>query len=161
MCSRRAFRGRALFLAVGMLLASRGVAQDLGREGPSYVGAGATPSGSKPQSKLWFHDGSWWASLFSTTDRVFRIHRLDRATVEWVDTGVTIDSRHTSRSDCLVDGNRLYIGSHHFQEEGFIGFPLLVYRFTYDPFAKSYSLDPGFPVEVGHGPSRGHELGRE
>ena len=26
-----------------------------------------TPSGEKPQSKLWFNDGIWWGSLFNST----------------------------------------------------------------------------------------------
>ena len=36
-------------------------AQAAGTRGPAYVSAGVSaPTGQKPQSKLWFHDGSWW-----------------------------------------------------------------------------------------------------
>ena len=143
--------GKSLVLAlfaVSVLLEARASALDIGREGPSYVGAAITPSGSKPQSKLWFHDGAWWGSLFSADLRVFRIYRLVPGTGEWVDTGTSIDTRYTSRSDCLSDGDRLYVVSHHFQESGAEGFPLLVFRFSYDRGARKYSLDAGFPVQI-------------
>src|SRR4030095_7261596 len=116
--------------------------------GPSYVGAGSFPSGTKPQSKLWFHDGWWWGSLFSTTAREFRIHRLDPASATWIDTGTTIDARHTSHADCLSDGDRLYGVSHHFQEGGAAGFRLIVARYSYDAATDHYALDPGFPVQL-------------
>src|SRR3712207_279850 len=39
---------------------------DIGFEGPSYTGVANPPTADKPQSKLWFHDGSWWAHMFDT-----------------------------------------------------------------------------------------------
>jgi hypothetical protein len=140
----------ALVVSVLALSSASALAQDLGRAGPSYAGSGSWPSGTKPQSKLWFHDGKWWGSLFSTSAREFRIHRLMLGTQTWVDTGVTIDPRHTSHADCLSAGDTLYIGSHRFEELGFDGNPMLLMRYRYDKASASYALDPGFPVQIGN-----------
>ena len=43
----------------------------------SYAAAGVSaPTGEKPQSKLWFADGSWWGALFSRTADAFTVHEL-------------------------------------------------------------------------------------
>ncbi|MCA1709160.1 MAG: hypothetical protein LC808_40115, partial [Actinobacteria bacterium] len=39
---------------------------DIGFEGPSTVGAPIALTGEKPESKLWWNDGIWWASMWST-----------------------------------------------------------------------------------------------
>jgi hypothetical protein len=38
---------------------------DIGYAGPFYTPGGPTqdPTESKPESKLWFNDGRWWASM--------------------------------------------------------------------------------------------------
>lgn len=48
------------------------------------------PSGDKPQSKLWFNDGTWWGSLFDNspdpgedTSGEFHIFRFDWETRDW------------------------------------------------------------------------------
>ena len=60
---------------------------DLGYQGPSYIGAGTAPTADKPQSKLWFNDGVWWADMFDATSRTWHIFRLNRSTQTWTDTG--------------------------------------------------------------------------
>jgi hypothetical protein len=35
------------------------------------------PTGEKPQSKLWFNDGIWWASLFDRSTEEYHIYRYD------------------------------------------------------------------------------------
>ena len=40
---------------------------DIGHPGPSFVGAANAPTSDKPQSKLWYADGIWWADMFDTT----------------------------------------------------------------------------------------------
>src|SRR5881628_640338 len=85
-------------LAFGLSVAAPG---DVGYQDQSFAGAGAGPSGSKPESKLWWNDGIWWASLFDTLSADFHIFKLDLATQTWIDTGVTLDNRSTSRADVL------------------------------------------------------------
>src|SRR4051794_39770786 len=79
-----------------------------GYRGPSFSGASA-PTAQKPQSKLWFNDGIWWGSLFSTETNTFTIQRFDWATNSWSNTGVEIDNRYQSSADCLWDGTYLYV----------------------------------------------------
>ncbi len=140
-------RAAALSLVV---LAPAAFAQDIGHPGPSYAGAAGFPTRSKPQSKLWFNDGAWWGCLWSVVAQSFTIQRLDLDTQTWLDTGIEADDRPDSKSDCLWDGARLYIGSHRFTTAGgAAGHPLLVFRYAYDPLDEEYVLDPGFPVQIG------------
>lgn len=150
--------GRSLLLGLALsAVASLGAieAQDIGYRGPSLAGSGPStgnPSvtASKPESKLWFHDGSWWGSLWSSSALAFRIHRLDSATHAWIDTGVAVESRPDSHSDALWNGTKLYIASHEFATGGGSpGDPLLVLRYSYNTISNSYSLDTGFPVTIG------------
>src|SRR5262245_61031981 len=94
--NRAWYRGSAVQLAPLLLAFGTSVpalAQDVGHEGPQYTGAGTTPTESKPESKLWFNDGHWWGSLWSTSAQAFRIHRLNFPTHAWIDTGVALDTR--------------------------------------------------------------------
>src|SRR5688572_33191769 len=81
--------GRGAGAALLVLLASSLGAQDIGFEGPGFSGAGSTPTESKPESKLWHNDGTWWGVLWSTGNG-FRIHRLNFTTHAFVHTGVAI-----------------------------------------------------------------------
>src|ERR671937_2442762 len=76
---------------------------DIGYRDQSFNGAGTAPTGSKPESKLWWNDGSWWASMWATGGG-FHIFRLDDLTQTWIDTGVAIDTRTGTRADTLWDG---------------------------------------------------------
>jgi hypothetical protein len=111
------------------------------------------PTGEKPQSKLWWHDGFWWGSLYSTAAGEFRIHRLNWGTQTWEDTGVPIDDRETSKADAVSFGKTLYILSHHVvladgkTTSNAAKFARL-YRYTYDSNTQLYSLDAGFPATV-------------
>ncbi|HET6262940.1 MAG TPA: hypothetical protein VFG99_11985, partial [Chloroflexia bacterium] len=64
----------------------------VGYQGP-YFGNIGEPTARDPQSKLWFNDGLWWASMYNRTAGRFEIHRLDSATQDWSATGTAIDSR--------------------------------------------------------------------
>ncbi len=123
---------------------------DIGTKGPSFAGASATvpPSGSKPESKLWFADGLWWAAMFDTASGDFRIFRLDAGTQTWADTGVAIDDRNNSIPDALWDGSKLYVASHVYSESPRSGYPSRLYRYSYDPGTDAYTLDAGFPVQI-------------
>lgn len=110
-----------------------------------------TPTGEKPESKLWWNDGSWWGILWSDGSGSYVIHRLDLSSQSWVATGTAVDSRPGSKCDVLWDGARLYVVSHIFSESpGPVSSESAgrLYRYAYDPTLDSYSLDPGFPVLV-------------
>ena len=123
----------------------------VGYQGGSTSGAGSAATGEKPESKLWWNDGSWWASMFDASSQTYHISRLNRSTQTWVDTGTLIDNRPKSRSDVLWDGSRLYVASHVFASSSGTaasGNPARLYRFSYNATTKTYSLDAGFPVQI-------------
>ncbi|MDZ7267823.1 MAG: tandem-95 repeat protein [candidate division KSB1 bacterium] len=99
---------------------------------------------SKPQSKLWWHDGFWWGCLWSPAAAQYRIHRFDRDRQCWHDTGPAIDNRSKSLADALWDGHYLYIASHLVSSSG----PARLYRYSYDSASRSYTLNSGFPVDI-------------
>jgi hypothetical protein len=150
--------GRARWLSTVALLGVGSVlsSQDIGHRGPSLLGSGPSVGGwptvteSKPESKVWYNDFQWWGSMWSATARAFNIHRLDRNTLAWVDTGVLVDLRPDSHGDALWDGTKLYIASHEFATGGGKpGAQLLLRRYDYAPATDTYTLDAGFPVTIG------------
>ena len=80
---------------------------DYGFEGPCLRGSVNSATSDKPQSKLWHVDGVWYADMYDTVSRTWHIFRLNRATQQWVDTGVPIDNRTNTLADTLWDGTRL------------------------------------------------------
>jgi Ca2+-binding RTX toxin-like protein len=119
-------------------------AADIGIQGPAYTaGTGGSSTTSKPESKLWFNDGHWWASMFVSGAGNYDIFRLDGSA--WTDTGVVIDSRDSTRQDVLSDGNTLYVASHKFQQtpvfSSATGNEMRLYRFTYNSGTQTYSVD--------------------
>ncbi|MFL5800955.1 MAG: hypothetical protein ACJ8CR_04360 [Roseiflexaceae bacterium] len=116
----------------------------------------STPTGEKPESKLWWNDGLWWGSLCAP-DNTYHIFRLDLANQSWVDTGTRIDDRPSTKADTLWDGQKLYVASHVFTTSGAPTSSASqwgrLYRYSYDSGAKTYSLDSGFPVNVTRGKS--------
>src|SRR5918993_1137893 len=117
--------------------------------------ANSTPTGEKPESKLWWNDGIWWGSLFSAGSNTYRIHRFNVATQSWTDTGTTLDSRPGSKADVLWDGasGKLYVVSHVFSSSGSTTSSSWgrLYRLSYSNSTKLYTLDSGFPVDVTRG----------
>ena len=130
--------------------------EDLGF-GPAVETAVSKATGEKPESKLWYDDGTWWATLFSLDAGTYRIHRLDPATDTWIDTGTFVDERPMSRQDVLSDGGRLYMVSR------FDGAPpeSRLLRYTYSPASRSHVLDPGFPVSIPGGGTESMTLARD
>jgi Big-like domain-containing protein len=127
-------------------------AGDVGYLDGSYSGSAVT--GREPQSKLWFNDGTWWASMYSSTSRAVDIHRLNWTSQSWSDTGVRIDERTTSSADTLWDGSKLYIVT-AISDQTLSCTPttsgdntVRMLRFSYDAGTKTYSLDAGFPVTI-------------
>lgn len=156
----RRFRGFAATVIFGLFAASvpavaNAAAGDIGWEGASWQGATTDPTGSKPESKLWWNDGRWWASMYHQASTDFHIFRLDKVTQTWVDTGVALDDRPTTRADVLWDDDvgKLYVGSHVFVNNGSApassaGEYSRLYRYSYNTTTDTYVPDTGFPVEI-------------
>ena len=94
-----------LALVVGLLPlvtgpASAAVGTPTTYQGDLYAAAASGPSADKPQSKLWFNAGSWWALMVNGAGTV-NIFKLDRASHKWSDTGTVVDERTTSTGDAL------------------------------------------------------------
>jgi PKD repeat protein len=147
--------GVLVAFAVALLCATPASAAtgDAGFPGPSTAGAGTAPTGEKPESKLWFNDGRWWATMYHTASGTYHIWWLDRSASPeaWVDTGVVVDDRPKSRADTLWDGRHLYVASAVFASSNTSaasGNPTRLYRFSYDPLARAYTRDAGFPVNI-------------
>jgi trimeric autotransporter adhesin len=124
-------------------------APQVGTKDQSFNGASTAPSGSKPESKLWFNDAVWWADLWDTTSSTFHIFRLSGSV--WQDTGTVVDTRGSTRGDALWDGAHLYIASHDFASDSShntANRPARLYRFSYNSGPKTYTLDTGFPVTI-------------
>src|SRR6185295_4670602 len=125
---------------------------------PANATAGSDEiTSSKPESKLWFNDGIWWATLFNGAAGVYRIHRLDFATQTWADTGVLVDERKRARQDVLWDGQKLYMVSRFADTPAGCRF----YRFSYYPGAKLYALDQGYPVDIPGGATESITLAKD
>jgi hypothetical protein len=121
---------------------------DVGYRAFSYVGTTA-PTGEKPQSKLWFNDGSWWGSMFNTSDRDFHIYRYNWAANTWTITGTQLDDRTNASADTLWDEatNKLYVASAGPDSANSLDSARL-YRYSYSPSTDTYTLDSGFPLTV-------------
>ncbi len=107
----------------------------------------SSPTADKPQSKLWFNDGSWWGILWGVdparaSHSAYFIHRFDAAGQTWRNTGVETDERNRSRADALwVDERqKLYLVSTI--DSGAIK----LYRYSYE--AGAYAADDGYPVRL-------------
>ncbi|HET7138764.1 MAG TPA: PKD domain-containing protein [Arthrobacter sp.] len=131
----------------------------------SYSGVANPPTSDKPESKLWWNDGSWWADMW-TTGSGWHIYRLDRGTRKWVDTGLGNDSRANTLADTLWDGSHLYIASHVVTITGdgtpkpsVSGQPAKLYRYSYA--AGKYTLDSGFPTTITNNSSESMTIDRD
>jgi hypothetical protein len=111
--------------------------------------AGVTaPTAEKPESKLWFTDGTWWSVMIGSNDQ-HRIYRLNLDTQVWSDTGVVVDTRSNAHVDVLFSGSKLYVASHVFRANGGqSGTPSNLYRFSYNTSTDQYTLDAGFPQQI-------------
>src|SRR3954469_5120197 len=93
--------GVGLVSAAGVASATAG---NVGYQDQAYTGATYEPTSDKPQSKLWYAQGAWWADMFDTVSGTWHIFRLERSSQTWVDTGVQIDGRVNTLADVLWDG---------------------------------------------------------
>jgi Ca2+-binding RTX toxin-like protein len=79
---------------------------------------------------------------------VYRIFRLNLGSQNWVNTGVAVDTRDSTRQDVLSTGNKLFVASHKFvavtHEDTTPMVPqdeMRLYRFDYNSGTNTYSLD--------------------
>ncbi|MGZ9275854.1 MAG: CBM96 family carbohydrate-binding protein, partial [Candidatus Limnocylindrales bacterium] len=148
---RHWFRAVLVVLALGFMLALPSATSadpgDVGFQDMSGVGAGAAPSGSKPESKLWHNDGFWWGSLYDVGTSDFYIWKLDLDTNVWTRTNTRLDDRNATRADTLWDGTKLYVASHQFSESDGSGTSRL-YRLSYNSSTDTYTHDGGFPQTI-------------
>jgi hypothetical protein len=122
-----------------------------GVQGPSFSGATVSPTGDKPQSKLWYTDGIWWADMFDSVSRTWHIFRLDREAQKWKDTGTRIDSRPNVGGDVLWDGKYLYVATNVVAVSSAVNKtknPAKLFRFSYTSKTKTWKLDKGFPTSI-------------
>jgi PKD repeat protein len=144
----------ALLLAVLACASPAGAATgDIGFAGPSSQGTGGAATGEKPESKLWWNDGRWWADMYDTASGTYHIWWLDRSASpeRWVDSGAQLDNRPKARADTLWDGAHLYVASAVFASSNAsvaTANPTRLYRYSYNPLTRSYTLDSGFPVSI-------------
>jgi hypothetical protein len=134
------------------------VRADIGIPGPAYTGGtSGPPTTSKPESKLWFNDGFWWAVMakkVTATNNDYHIFRLRLRPQRWVDTGVVVDGRDSTRQDVLSTGSKLFIAAHkyvdpaNFDSTPTTGDQMRLYRFSYSAGSNTYTLDAGFPTTI-------------
>jgi PKD repeat protein len=140
-----------LLMSGVMTLGAAATEGTYGFPGHTFSSAGGSPTGEKPESKLWHNDGRWWASMLSAATGKYHIHVLDRTTNSWTDTGTQLDDRPTSRADALWDGQYLYVASHVFASSStntVADRPARLYRYSYNQAERNYALSPGFPVPI-------------
>ena len=80
-------------------------------DGAFDVAQAHEPTGGPAQSKLWFAEGAWWATLVDPATQELHIGRLDPGSQTWSDTGTLIDERLHVRADALWDGTHLTIAT--------------------------------------------------
>ncbi len=111
------------------------------------VAGGDDVTAPRNQSKLWFHDGTWFALMLDNFTETYRIYKFNMTTQDWTSTGVAVDPRNRSHADVLSDTvtNTLYVASSW--DATPVGTPkdLRVYKYTYNPGTKVYALVAGYP----------------
>ncbi|MGH7597104.1 MAG: T9SS type A sorting domain-containing protein [bacterium] len=114
-----------------------------GKEAKSQNGATIsidTESGytKSNQSKVFYHDGKWWALAHNVPDNRWYIWKYDGGV--WTKT-IALEKSTTLKYDALLNSasDKLYVmGSHHSSSE--------FWRFTYSSATDSWTKDSGFKV---------------
>ena len=104
------------------------------------------PTAGPAQSKLWFAESAWWATLIDPATQELHIGRMDPTTQRWVDTGTLIDERRHVRADALWDGTKLTIvtaGSKPTASQA-----VRISQFDYDRAAGQFVIEPDLPLTL-------------
>ncbi|HVF77924.1 MAG TPA: hypothetical protein VNA28_06480 [Solirubrobacteraceae bacterium] len=122
-----------MIVVVGLTLsmAAAPAAADVGKRDFSYGSGVTAPTGQKPQSKLWWTSGGqWWGVLWSTGSNAWTIHKYDKVSRTWSNTGVVIDNRRHAGPDAMWDGSKLYVVMALKEGTSSTDARILVYRFS-------------------------------
>ncbi len=164
--TRRRGRAPAVVAAASMLLSGTGlIAVDIAfapaANAVTSVGSqdqtlpsgftNTSPTAQKPESKLWYADNKWWASMAAANGDGFHIWKLSGG--NWSDTGIALDPRRNSAADVLWNGFHLFVASHvtavkSTETQGCPSActPALLYRFRLSNH--TWVRDSGFPVTI-------------
>src|SRR3954447_22332000 len=151
---------RALCTAVAVSAASAGAAQaavpTTYQDFAYSTAVTSGPTADKPQSKLWYQDGSWWSLMLSPADNTVHIFEL-RTDHTWRDTGTVVDSRSASTGDALWDDatGKLYVASRAASSSA------KLVRLSYNRTTRTYSIDAGFPVTITPGGSESITIAKD
>lgn len=112
-----------------------------------------TPTASKPQSKLWWHDRAWWGLLYHPADATVRIAEL-MPDHTWRPTTAVVAGRPLSVGDALRDGAAVHVLNE--TAEG-----LVASSFAYDRSARRYTRQPGSSAVLGRRGSNAASLAKD
>jgi hypothetical protein len=143
----------ALALVAGAVIAATPVTN--GYRGIAYGGGATRPTSDKPQSKLWYTDGSWFAGMFFYKTSIppeseYRIYRLDQASHDWKDTGTIVDTRDSTHGDYLWhEGSQtLWVVSAYPATTTIVDSAIKVFKYAYNATTNAYTPAVGFPVAI-------------
>ncbi len=132
-----------LIVSAGVLDASPALAAH--KEEPAGYAIGPCKgTDSKPQSKLWYQDGSWWGVLDSPDGN--RIFELDGKAWKPAPNPGAILGSHDGRADVLWNGKRLIVLLYHEHD------PAQLFEFHYERSARVYERESGYPVALAIAP---------
>ncbi len=146
--------------ALGALAGAASVGFEDFSFGPNVDANDNRATAHKPESKLWYVDSTWWATLYDPANPGHRIHRLDPSTQTWIDTGILVDERAHSRQDVLWDGQKLYVTSHFGYPTGTPAQNRLL-RYSYSAPTRTFTPDPGFPADISGGGTEAMTLAKD
>jgi hypothetical protein len=154
---RTSIRARGIALTVTLLAligswlvaptGAQSAAVEVGYRDFSYSTSITAPTGQKPESKLWYNDGTWWGVLWNAGVspkrlEIYRFNRSTQATNAWTPTGTVVDSRRNSEADVLWSGGKLYVLTHMKDTDTTAtDLGLKFQRFGYSTTSKTYAFE--------------------
>jgi hypothetical protein len=108
---------------------------------------GGPVTGEKPESKLWFAGGAWWAVMVPPGGGAYHFYTLAEDGTQWQDKGLGGDDREFTKPDVLFDAavSKLYLAS----RDDSTTKQNRLYRYSFD--GSAFTLDGGFPAGISGG----------
>jgi hypothetical protein len=107
-------------------------------DGSFTIGSGRTDD--KPQSKLWFNDGTWWAILGDGAD-IYFFRLTNGVFVKQTFPNAMVDTSISARADVLWTDPFLFVLLYK-------GSTVSLSKYSYDAPTQTYTRLPGFPVSL-------------